>query len=151
MAARIGYVPGVFDLFHVGHLNALRFAREHCDLLVAGVVADEVCAETKGVTPYVPTAERREIVASLSIVDRVTVETTPHKLDAWREVGFHLLFKGDDWRGTAKGRRLEDDMASVGVEVCYFPYTLHTSSTQLRDAIRGRAVVAPAVVAAIPG
>lgn len=134
----IGYVPGVYDLFHVGHLNALRQAREHCDVLVAGVVADEVCLQTKGVQPTVPLVERLEIVEAIGIVDAVYAERTTSKTDSWRDVGFHKVFKGDDWKGTAKGDRLEADMAAVGVEVVYFPYTLQTSSTALREALGSR-------------
>lgn len=135
MGPIVGYVPGVFDLFHVGHLNALRQAREMCDVLVAGVVSDEVCEATKGIVPTVPLAERIEIVDAIGIVDATYAERTTDKLDAWSEVGFHLLFKGDDWKDTAKGRALEERMAGVGVEVVYFPYTLQTSSTALRKAI----------------
>jgi glycerol-3-phosphate cytidylyltransferase len=139
MSAVIGYAPGAYDLFHVGHLNVLRQARQHCDVLVAGVVADEVCELTKGVRPIVPLEERLDIVASIGIVDRVHAETTPDKLDAWHEVCFTRIFKGDDWRGTAKGRALEERLGAVGVEVVYFPYTMHTSSTMLRGAVRARA------------
>ena len=135
MSLTIGYAPGAFDLFHIGHLNALKFAREHCDVLIAGVVSDEICQATKGVTPMIPTHERAEIVSSLRIVDQVHVETTTSKLDAWHAVGFDLVFKGDDWRGTRKGRNLEELLEPYGVEVCYFPYTMHTSSTQLRRAV----------------
>jgi glycerol-3-phosphate cytidylyltransferase len=131
----IGYAPGAYDLFHVGHLNILRHAAASCDRLVAGVVADEVLLQTKGRLPVVPLAERMEIVGGLRCVDAVHAETVPDKLDTWREVGFHVIFKGDDWRGTAKGDRLERDFAAVGVEVRYFPYTMHTSSTALRRAL----------------
>ena len=131
----VGYAPGAYDLFHVGHLNVLRHARERCDVLVAGVVSDEMCELTKGVRPFVPLEERMEIVRSIDIVDAVHAETTPDKLDAWRQVGFHRLFKGDDWRDTPKGLRLEEHLAPVGVEVVYFPYTMHTSSTMLRRAV----------------
>ena len=132
MSKVVGYVPGVFDLFHVGHLNALRQARAMCDVLVAGVVSDEVCEATKGIVPTVPLIERLEIVKAIGIVDDAYVETSLDKRDAWRAVGFHKIFKGDDWKGTAKGERLEQQMAEVGVEVVYFPYTMHTSSTALR-------------------
>ena len=132
MSIRIGYAPGAYDLFHVGHLNILRHAREHCDYLVAGVVSDEMCELTKGTRPVIPLAERLEVVRSVRYVDDVYAERTPDKLDAWAEVGFTHLFKGDDWRGTAKGDKLEADFAGVGVEIVYFPYTVHTSSTQLR-------------------
>lgn len=135
MGPVIGYVPGAFDLFHVGHLNALRQARRCCDVLVAGVVADDVCLETKGILPTVPLEERLEIVEAIGIVDAVYAERTADKTDSWREVGFHRIFKGDDWQGTPKGVLLEERMAALGVEVVYFPYTLQTSSTALRKAI----------------
>ncbi|MGY1601015.1 adenylyltransferase/cytidyltransferase family protein [Geodermatophilus sp. SYSU D00815] len=135
MTRVIGYAPGAYDLFHIGHLNLLRHARAHCDHLIAGVVSDEMLVLTKGRAPVVPLAERLEIVRSLSIVDDVHAEVVPDKLDTWREVGFDVIFKGDDWRGTPKGDRLERDFAAVGVEVRYFPYTVHTSSTALRRAL----------------
>ncbi len=135
MTLRVGYAAGAFDLFHVGHLNILRHAKENCDYLVAGVVSDEMLRQVKGVEAMIPTHERAEIVRHISFVDAVHVETVPDKLDTWREVGFTHFFKGDDWRGTEKGLRLEREFAEVGVEVVYFPYTAHTSSTQLRTAI----------------
>jgi glycerol-3-phosphate cytidylyltransferase len=131
----IGYVPGVYDLFHVGHLNVLRQARELCDVLVAGVVSDEMCRQVKGMVPFVPLEERLAIVDAIGIVDATYAETTPDKRDAWAQVGFHRVFKGDDWRGTERGDALERTLAPLGVEVVYFPYTVHTSSTQLRAVI----------------
>jgi glycerol-3-phosphate cytidylyltransferase len=135
MARIVGYAPGAYDLFHVGHLNILRHAKRRCDYLIAGVVADEVLETTKGRRPMVPLAERMEIVKHISYVDEVVAETQPDKVETWREVGFDVIFKGDDWRGTPKGDRLERDFAAVGVEVIYFPYTVHTSSTALRRAL----------------
>ena len=135
MTRVIGYAPGAYDLFHIGHLNLLRRAAEQCDHLVAGVVSDEMLVLTKGRAPVIPLAERMEIVRSLRIVDEVHAEVVPDKIDTWREVGFDVIFKGDDWRGTEKGLRLERDFAAVGVEVRYFPYTVHTSSTALRRAL----------------
>jgi glycerol-3-phosphate cytidylyltransferase len=135
MTPVIGYAPGAYDLFHVGHLNLLRRAAEMCDHLIAGVVSDEMLLRSKGRLPVVPLAERMEIVGSLRIVDQVHAEVVPDKLDTWRDLRFDVIFKGDDWRGTDKGRRLERDFAAVGVEVCYFPYTVHTSSTALRRAL----------------
>jgi glycerol-3-phosphate cytidylyltransferase len=131
----IGYAPGAYDLFHIGHLNILRHAADHCDVLVAGVVSDEMLVLTKGRAPVVPLAERMEIVRALRFVDDVHAEVVPDKLDTWRQVRFDVIFKGDDWRGTPKGERLERDFATVGVEVRYFPYTMHTSSTMLRRAL----------------
>ena len=104
-------------------------------MLVAGVVSDEVCEQVKGVRPFVPLEERIAIVDAIGIVDSTYAELTTDKLDAWREVGFHRIFKGDDWRDTPRGLALEAKVGSVGVEVVYFPYTAHTSSTQLRRVI----------------
>jgi glycerol-3-phosphate cytidylyltransferase len=134
-ALRIGYAPGAYDLFHIGHLNLLRHAKDSCDYLIAGVVSDEMLERNKGITPFVPLEERMEIVESVSFVDRVYAETVPDKLEVWRDLRFTTFFKGDDWRGTDKGRMLEREFGEVGVEVVYFPYTLSTSSRQLRQAI----------------
>ena len=131
----VGYAPGAYDLFHVGHLNILKHAAEHCDRLVVGVVSDEMLLLTKGRAPVIPLAERMEIVRNLRFVDAVHAEVVPEKLDTWREVGFDVIFKGDDWRGSPKGEKLERDFAQVGVRVHYFPYTMHTSSTILRRAL----------------
>ena len=131
----IGYAPGAYDLFHIGHLNILRHAAQHCDRLVAGVVSDEMLLQAKGRLPVIPLAERMEIVAALRFVDDVHAEVVPDKIDTWREVRFDVIFKGDDWRGTAKGDKLERDFAEVGVRVHYFPYTMHTSSSILRKAL----------------
>ncbi|MFI1166638.1 adenylyltransferase/cytidyltransferase family protein [Streptomyces sp. NPDC020801] len=135
MVHRVGYAPGVYDLFHIGHLNILRHARSQCDYLVAGVVSDEMAELAKGRRPVVPLPERLEIVRSVRHVDAAFVETVPDKLETWQQVRFDVIFKGDDWRGTEKGERLERDFATVGVEVVYFPYTVHTSSTLLTRAL----------------
>ncbi|WP_328300893.1 adenylyltransferase/cytidyltransferase family protein [Streptomyces sp. NBC_00435] len=132
---RIGYAPGAYDLFHIGHLNILRHARSQCDYLVAGVVSDEMAEFAKGRRPMIPLVERLEIVRSVRYVDAAFVETVPDKLETWKQVRFDVIFKGDDWRGTPKGERLEKDFAVHGVDVVYFPYTVHTSSTQLRRAL----------------
>lgn len=134
----IGYVPGAWDMFHVGHLNIIERARRLCDRLIVGVVTDEVLYAAKNKYPIVPLAERMEVVASLVLVDEVVTDFASDKLDAWRRYQFDVIFKGDDWRGTAKGDKLERDMASVGVEVQYFPYTAHTSSSVLRSILAGR-------------
>jgi glycerol-3-phosphate cytidylyltransferase len=135
MTKIVGYAPGVYDLFHVGHLNILRHAKSQCDWLIAGVVSDEMCLRAKGIEPVVPLAERMEVVAHILYVDQVHAETVPDKIDTWELLRFDRIFKGDDWRGTPKGEKLERDFAAVGVEVVYFPYTVHTSSTRLRLAL----------------
>jgi glycerol-3-phosphate cytidylyltransferase len=132
----VGYAPGAYDLFHVGHLNLLRRARASCDYLIAGVVSDELCRMVKGTQPVIPLDERVDIVGALNVVDEVHVELVPDKLVAWRELRFDRIFKGDDWRGTTKGDLLERRFGLVGVEVVYFPYTQQTSSTLLRLALQ---------------
>jgi glycerol-3-phosphate cytidylyltransferase len=134
----LGYVPGAWDMFHVGHLNILLRSQEYCDRLVVGVVTDDALLRAKGKYPVVPLGERMEVVSHFNMVDDVVVDYSSDKLDVWRRVGFHILFKGDDWQGTPKGDKLEVDMASVGVEVHYFPYTAMTSSTHLRTVLAQR-------------
>ncbi|SDD53724.1 adenylyltransferase/cytidyltransferase family protein [Auraticoccus monumenti] len=134
----VGYVPGAWDMFHVGHLNILLRARAHCDRLVVGVVTDEALFAAKQKHPVVPLAERMRVVASIDVVDDVVVDHSSDKLEVWRRVGFDILFKGDDWIGTPKGIKLEQDMASVGVDVHFFPYTPHVSSTKLRGLVQSR-------------
>lgn len=131
---RIGYAPGVFDMFHIGHLNILRNSRLACDYLIAGVATDDYSRRAKGKSPVIPLAERLEIVSSIRYVDEAVAEDAP-KLQMWERLGFDVIVKGDDWRGTEKGLRLERDFAEVGVEVFYLPYTVHTSSSMLRQAL----------------
>lgn len=135
MGLRIGYAPGAFDLFHVGHLNILKHARSRCDYLIAGVVSDEMLELVRGRAAVIPLAERIEIVRNIGYVDMAFAETVPDKLQVWEQLHFNLFFKGDDWKGTPEGLRLEEAFAKVGVEVVYFPYTVHTSSSTLRAAL----------------
>jgi glycerol-3-phosphate cytidylyltransferase len=135
MTTTIGYAGGVYDLFHIGHLNLLKHARSQCDYLIAGVVSDDLVEVTKGKRPVIPLAERVEIVSSIKFVDEARPEVHLDKMDTWREVGFHVYFKGDDWKGTPQGITLKRRLAEVGVEVIYFPYSLQTSSSLLRRAL----------------
>ena len=133
----VGYVPGAWDMFHIGHLNILRRAREHCDFLIAGVVLDDVLEKVKGRRPVVPLAERMEIVGAMQCVDQVVEDVSSDKTVMWHQLHFDVLFKGDDWKGTPKGDRLEAGLGELGVRVVYFPYTVHTSSTLLRQYLDG--------------
>jgi glycerol-3-phosphate cytidylyltransferase len=130
-----GYVPGVYDMFHVGHLNVIRAARPYCDHLIVGVVTDEVVEAVKGKPPVVPLRERMEIVGALRDVDEVVVDVHRDKFDSWKDLRYDVIFKGDDWRDSPKGAKLEADLAPVGSRVHYFPYTRHTSSTLLREVL----------------
>ncbi|CAN5329974.1 adenylyltransferase/cytidyltransferase family protein [soil metagenome] len=129
----VGYVPGGFDMLHIGHLNVLRAARERCDRLVVGVAVDESLLAMKGRLPVIPHHERMEMVASLRFVDDVVSDSSQDKRTAWHAHPFDVLFKGDDWQGTPKGDQLEWEMAEVGATVIYLPYTSSTSSTLLRQ------------------
>lgn len=128
----IGYAPGAYDLFHIGHLNLLRHASEHCDRLVAGVVTDDVLEAAKAQRPVIPLHERIEIVRNIRYVDDAVADPYVDKFESWRHYRFDVLFKGDDWRDTPAGLRLERLLGEVGARVVYFPYTMHTSSTALR-------------------
>jgi len=127
-----GYVPGGFDMLHVGHLNILTEAAKRCDHLIAGVATDESLERMKGRGPIVPLTERMSMVAALRMVDSVVPDYDQDKRLAWKRSPFDVLFKGTDWKDTDKGRRLEAEMAEVGASVVYLPYTPTTSSTMLR-------------------
>ena len=130
---RVGYTTGVFDMFHIGHLNILRRAKEKCDYLIVGVSTDELVREYKNKTPIIPFEERSEIVRSIDCVDKVIPQVNRDKYEAWKELKFDVMFVGDDWKGKPLFMKVEDDFRKVGVEVVYFPYTKDTSSTILRE------------------
>jgi glycerol-3-phosphate cytidylyltransferase len=131
----IGYTTGVFDLFHIGHLNILKNAREYCDYLIVGVTTDEEVLRIKNRKPIIPYEERVKIVESIKFVDKAVPEDNADKILAWHEHKFDIIFKGDDWKGTPKWLRYEEEFSKLGVQVRYFPYTEGTSSTTLREVL----------------
>lgn len=133
---RVGYTSGVFDLFHIGHLNLLRNAKAMCDWLVVGVTTDELIREYKGKSAVIPFGERCEIVRSVRHVDAVVPQEDMNKYRQWERLRFDVVFVGDDWFETPKWRQIEDDFDEVGVRVVYFPYTKGTSSTLVNDVLR---------------
>lgn len=128
----VGYIPGAWDALHAGHLAILDRARALCDRLVVGVADDETLLAVKGRLPLVPHEERMAIVAALSMADDVVADHSSDKRLAWDDVHFDVLFKGTDWQGTAKGKRLEAEMAEVGARLEYLPYTWRISTTRIR-------------------
>lgn len=130
----VGYTTGVYDLFHVGHLNLLRNARGMCDKLIVGVSTDELVAY-KFKKAVIPFAERIEIVRSVRYVDAVVPQDTMDKLETWKKLKFDVMFVGDDWYQSEKWREFETQFAEVGARIIYFPYTSGTSSTLLNDAL----------------
>lgn len=129
----IGYTTGVFDMFHIGHLNILRRAKEQCDYLIVGVSTDELCLKYKHKLPVIPFEERKAIVEAIRYVDEVIPQMDRDKFDAWKNLHFDRLFVGDDWKGSDFFNELEKQFAEVGVEVIYFPYTQGVSSSRLRE------------------
>ena len=130
---KIGYTTGVYDMFHIGHLNILKRAKEQCDYLIVGVSTDELVESYKHRTPFIPFAERKAIVEAIRYVDEVVVQENMDKFAAWERLHFHAVFLGDDWKGTEKWKRYEEELATVGCDVVYLDYTDGISSTILRD------------------
>ena len=133
---KIGYTTGVFDLFHIGHLNILKRARLECDYLIVGITTDELAMSVKGERPFIPLEERMEIVESIKFVDEVVPQTNYNKMEAWNNLKFDRMFVGDDWKGTKEWIKIEKDFSEYNVEIIYFSYTTHTSSTILRDVLK---------------
>ena len=133
---KIGYTTGVFDLFHIGHLNILKRARLECDYLIVGITTDELAMSIKGEKPFIPFEERMEIVESIKFVDEVVPQTNYNKIEAWNKLKFDRMFVGDDWKGTKEWIQIEKDFRKYNVEIIYFSYTTHTSSTILRDVLK---------------
>tara|TARA_Y100001970_G_scaffold34571_1_gene42837 strand:+ start:3149 stop:3583 length:435 start_codon:yes stop_codon:yes gene_type:complete len=129
----VGYTTGVFDLFHIGHLNILRRAKEKCDKLIVGVTTDELLEVYKDKSPIIPFEERISIVKSIKYVDEVVPQENMDKISHWEKLKFNIVFVGDDWQNTDKWNKIESDFNDVGVAVVYFPYTKGTSSTLIND------------------
>lgn len=134
MKYKRGYTTGVFDLFHVGHLNILRRAKEMCDYLIVGVSSDEL-VQYKHKYPVIPFTERIQIVSSIRYVDEAVMQDNMDKMAAWEKYHFDVMFVGDDWENTDKWNKLEEDFRNVGVDIVYFPYTKGTSSTLINQTL----------------
>lgn len=131
----IGYTTGVYDMFHIGHLNILRRAKEQCDFLIVGVSTDELVQKEKNKTPVIPFDERLQIVSSIKYVDQVVTQFDKDKLGAWHRYHFDKMFVGSDWKGTPQWNRFEAEMEPFGVEIVYLPHTDGVSSTVLRPRV----------------
>ena len=132
----IGYTTGVFDMFHIGHLNIIRASKEKCDYLIVGVSTDELVQQEKHKTPVIPFEERKEIIAALKYVDRVVPQKNKNKLEAWEEYHFNKMFVGDDWKGTEAWNKFEEQFRPLGVEIIYLPHTNGISSTLLTEYVK---------------
>lgn len=131
----IGYTTGVYDMFHIGHLNILKRAKEQCDYLIVGVSTDELVLKEKNKIPIIPFNERCEIIRSIRYVDEVVTQHSKDKLSAYFALNqrFTKMFVGSDWYGTPQWNEYEKQFKPYGVEIIYLPYTEGTSSTILRE------------------
>ena len=129
----IGYTTGVFDMFHIGHLNIIQRAKEQCDILIVGVTTDELCFKRKGKTPVICEQDRARIVSAIRYVDRVVMQEDMDKVKAVKALHADAVFVGSDWKGTEAWERYEREFAKVGCEVVYLDHTDGISSTILRE------------------
>lgn len=132
---KIGYTAGVFDLFHIGHLNLLRNAKGMCDKLVVGVTTDDLVSY-KGKNAMIPYEDRSEIVRSIKYVDAVVPQSDMDKLTMCKKLGASMMFVGDDWYETEKWKEYEKEFEKEGIKIVYFPYTRGISSTKITQALQ---------------
>jgi len=132
----VGYTTGVFDLFHIGHLNILRQSKERCDSLIVGVSTDELVQKYKNKVPVIPFVERKAIVEAICYVDKVVPQTSMDKMIAWQQLKFDVMFHGDDWKGTKLYQEYEERFIQVGVKLVYLPHTQGTTSTIIADKLQ---------------
>jgi len=132
----VGYTTGVYDLFHIGHLNLLRNAKMMCDKLMVGVTVDEIIPGSKGKRAVIPFEERLEIIKGIRYVDAAIPQISTDKFEAWEKLKFDVLFVGDDWYLNPKWEAFEKKFNQVGVRVVYFPYTKGTSSTLINATLK---------------
>lgn len=130
---KIGYTTGVFDMFHIGHLNILKRAKEQCEYLIVGVSTDELVEDYKHKTPVIPFDERINIISSICYVDEVVPQVSMDKYEAWKKLHFDAIFHGDDWKGSDLYNEIERKLSQVGVKMIYLPHTAGTSSTLLHE------------------
>ena len=131
----IGYTTGVFDMFHIGHLNILRRAKEKCDYLIVGVSTDECVESYKHHTPMIPFEQRAAIVEAIKYVDEVVPQATMDKMEFLKQRHFDVMFHGDEWKGTELYNKYEQEFAQYGARIEYLSHTDGISSTMLRERI----------------
>lgn len=130
---KVGYTTGVFDMFHIGHLNILRRAKEQCEYLIVGVTTDAVVQEYKHKTPVIPYEQRKAIVEAIRYVDAVVPQTSMDKMEAYQKLKFNALFHGNDWQGSDMYNQIAEEFSKVGVDVVFLPHTDGISTTIIRE------------------
>ena len=131
----VGYTTGVFDMFHIGHLNVLRRAKEHCDYLIVGVSTDENVQNYKHKLPVIKFEDRAAIISSIKYVDMVVAQENMDKFGAWEKLHFNEMYHGDDWKGSSMFNQVEQKLNAVGCRVVYLKHTDGISSSFLREKI----------------
>jgi glycerol-3-phosphate cytidylyltransferase len=129
----VGYTCGVYDLFHVGHVNMLKQSKVLCDKLIVGVSEDEIVINDKGKHPVIPFLERIQVVEACKYTDLAIPQRDRDKYGAWEKLKFDILFVGDDWHNDPKWNKYEEKLKKVNVKIVYFPYTGGTSSTLINQ------------------
>lgn len=132
----IGYTTGVYDMFHIGHLNIIQRAKEQCDYLIVGVSTDELVQKEKNKKPIIPFDERCKIIEAIKYVDLVVPQENKDKLSAWKKYRFDKMFVGSDWKGTPQWDKYEEQFSPVEVEIVYLPHTDGVSSTELTNILK---------------
>lgn len=132
---KIGYTDGVYDLFHVGHLNMIEAAKKQCEYLIVGVHSDEVVRQYKYHSPIIPEAERARIIGAIKGVDQVVINDVRDKLTLLERYRFNVVFIGDDWKGTERWNHFEKVLGERNVDVIYVPYTKGISTTDIKKKI----------------
>lgn len=135
---KIGYTTGVYDMFHIGHLNLIRRAKEQCEYLIVGVSTDECVQSYKNKTPIIPYDERAAIVQAIRYVDEVVPQTSMDKLGFLKKRHFDVMFHGDEWKGTELYNKYEEEFAKYGAKIEYLTHTDGISSTILREKLHGK-------------
>lgn len=133
---KVGFTVGVFDCFHVGHLNLLERCKEQCEYLIVGVCGDDYVTKIKKKIPVYSEDDRIRIIAALECVDeafKISIEEVDDKMLALENHSFDVLFSGDDWKGSERYKKTEEQFEKLGVSIEYFPYTQGVSTTQIKD------------------
>ena len=130
---KIGYTQGVYDMFHIGHLNLINHAKEYCDYLIVGVNSDKLVNEYKHKTPVIKENNRQTIVENIKAVDECVIAHTLDKMAAYQLYHFDVIFIGDDWKGNERWERTKTELSKIGVDVVFLPHTEGISSTKLRQ------------------
>lgn len=133
---KIGYTQGVFDMFHIGHLNLINKAKKYCEYLIVGVNSDKLVNSYKHKTPIINEKERLEIIQNLKAVDKAIIVNTLDKKHIWNSLCYDAIFIGDDWKGNKRWEETEKIMDSIGVKLIYLPYTKGISSSSLTETVK---------------